>query len=173
MPGMTAGSPFRNSGKIEAMKHLLSGTAIAAALVIAAPVWAQAAPMKPSPTALSARSAPMGSHMRSHRVDHRVNARHHHARRRGSARPSDHVANRLNAQEIARNSGGGMGGAPAPAYGGGMGGAPAPAYGGGMGGAPAPAYGGPTTGPYSQPNQLYGIPGAGQPSASGPVPGSR
>jgi hypothetical protein len=154
---MTAGSPFRNSGKIEAMKHLLSGTAIAAALVIAAPVWAQAAPMKASPTALSARSAPMGSHMRSHRV----NARHHHARRRGSARPSDHVANRLNAQEIARNSGGGMGGAPAPAYG------------GGMGGAPSPAYGGPTTGPYSQPNQLYGIPGAGQPSASGPVPGSR
>jgi len=32
------------------MKHLLSGTAIAAALVIAAPVWAQtsAAPMRPS-----------------------------------------------------------------------------------------------------------------------------
>jgi hypothetical protein len=79
--------------------------------------------------------------------------RHHHATRRGSARSSDNMANQLNAQEAARNSGGGMGGAPAPA----------------MGGAPAPAYGGPRTAPYGQPNQLYGIPGAGQPSASTPV----
>ena len=137
--------------RIKAMKYVLSGTAIAAALVIAAPVWAQtAAPMTPSPSVPSATSAPMGStgsHMRSHRVK----ARHHHATQRGSARASDNMANQLNAQEAARNAGGGMG---AP---GGMGGAP-----------PAPVYGGPRTAPYGQPNQLYGIPGAGQPSPSPP-----
>src|SRR3954453_7754153 len=92
------------------MKHLLSGTAIAAALVIAAPVWAQtsATPMKPS-AAPSTASAPMGSHMRSHGVK----ARHHHATRRGSASASDNVAGQLNAQEAARTAR-----APAPAYGG-------------------------------------------------------
>jgi len=67
------------------------------------------------------------------------------------AQPADSAANQLNAQEAARNAGGGMG---AP---GGMGGAP-----------PAPVYGGPRTAPYGQPNQLYGIPGSGQPSPSGP-----
>ena len=130
------------TARIKAMKYVLSGTAIAAALVIAAPVWA--APMTPSPSAPSATSAPMGStgsHMRSHRVK----ARHHHATQRGSARASDNMANQLNAQELARNAGGGMGGAPAPAYGG-------------------------PRNPYGQPNQIYGIPGAGQPSASGPTP---
>jgi hypothetical protein len=121
------------------MKHLSSGTAIAAALVIAAPVWAQtsATPMKPS-AAPSAASAPMGStgsHMRSHPVK----ARHHHATRRGSASPSDNMAGQLNAQEAAR------------------------------GAAPAPAYGG-ATNVYGQPNQLYGIPGAGQPSPSPDAP---
>jgi len=59
------------------------------------------------------------------------------------ARPGDVVANQLNTQEVARNSGGGMGGAP--------------------------AYGRPT-GPYGQPNQLYGIPGAGQASPSPEYP---
>jgi hypothetical protein len=93
------------------MKHLLSGTAIAAALVIAAPVWAQtsAIPVRPAaaPTAASAPNDTMGSHMRIHRVK----ARHRHATRRGSARPSDNMAGQLNAQEAARNA------APAPAYG--------------------------------------------------------
>jgi hypothetical protein len=119
------------------MKHLLSGTAIAAALVIAAPVWAQtsATPMKPPPAA-SAASAPsgtMGTHVRSHRVK----ARHRHATRRGSARASDNMAGQLNAQEAARNAAG----------------------------APPPSYGRPTN-VYGQPNQVYGIPGAGQPSPS-------
>src|SRR5262249_55661393 len=132
------------------MKHLLSGTAIAAALVIAVPVWAQtsANPMTPSPSAPSATSAPMGS-MGSHMRSHRVKARHHAARRaKGSARSSDNIANQLNAQEAAKNTSGGMGAAPTPAYGG-----------------PRNQYG--------QPNQIYGMPGAGQPSASGPTPGSR
>jgi hypothetical protein len=140
------------------MKYVLSGTAIAAALVIAAPVWAQTAvPMTPSSSAPSATSAPIGS-MGSHMRSHPVKARRHQATRRGSARGSDNIANQLNAQELARNGGGGMAGPP-----GGMGGAP-----GGMGGAPAPAYGGPRTAPYGQPNQIYGIPGAGQPSPSPP-----
>jgi hypothetical protein len=132
------------------MKHLLSGTAIAAALVIAAPVWAQTSAIPRPPAAPTAASAPndtMGSHMRIHRVK----ARHRHATRRGSARASDNMANQLNAEELAK-SGGGMAAAPAR-----MGGAP-----------PPPAYGGPTTAPYGQPNQLYGIPGAAQPSPSGP-----
>jgi hypothetical protein len=125
------------------MKHLLSGTAIAAALVIAAPVWAQTSttPMKPS-AAPSAASAPMGSkgsHMRSHPVK----ARHHHATRRGSASPNDNMAGQLNAQEAARGAG-----------------------------APAPAYGG-ATNVYGQPNQVYGIPGAGQPSPSPDSPARR
>jgi hypothetical protein len=127
------------------MNHLLSGTVIAAALVIAAPVWAQtAAPMAPS------SDKPMHHHVMHHRG-------HHHVVHHRGAGSSNNIANQLNAQEAAKNSsGGGM--APAP---------------GGMGGAPAPAYGGPTTAPYGQPNQLNGMPGAGQPSASGPVPGSR
>jgi hypothetical protein len=82
---------------------------------------------------------------------HRVKARHHRATRRGSSRASDNMANQLNAEEAARNAGGGMAAAP-----------------GRMGGAPAPAYGGPRTAPYGQPNQIYGIPGAGQPSPSPP-----
>ena len=133
------------------MKYVMSGTAIAAALVIAAPVWAQTAvPMTPSSSAPSATSAPIGS-MGSHMRSHPVKARRHQATRRGSARGSDNIANQLNAQEAARNAGGGMARAP-----------------GGMGGAPAPAYGGPRTAPYGQPNQIYGIPGAGQPSPSPP-----
>jgi hypothetical protein len=137
------------------MKHLLSGAAIAAALVIAAPVWTQtnAAPMMPSaaPSATSAPKDTMGSPIGIHQVK----ARHHRTARRGSG--SDNIANQLNAQEVARNSGGGMAPAPSPR---------------GMGGAPAPAYGGPRN-EYGQPNQIYGMPGAGQPSASGPLPGTR
>jgi hypothetical protein len=129
------------------MKHLLSGTAIAVALAIAAPAWAQtsASPMTPSPSAPSATAAPMGS-MGSHMRSHRVKARHHRATRRGIARSSDNMANQLNAQQAAGNPGGGMGRTPAPAQ------------------------GGPRTGPYGQPNQIYGMPGAGQPSASSSYP---
>jgi hypothetical protein len=78
-------------------------------------------------------------------------ARHHHGARHPVARhgrPSESMANQLNAQELASHTGGGM---PAPAMG-------AP-------GSPRNQYG--------QPNQVYGIPGAGQPSAGTPVPGAR
>jgi hypothetical protein len=78
-------------------------------------------------------------------------AHHHHGARHPVAHhggPSDSMANQLNAQELASHGGGGM---SAPAMG-------AP-------GSPRNAYG--------QPNQTYGIPGAGQPSAGTPVPGAR
>jgi hypothetical protein len=90
------------------MKHLLSGTALAAALALAAPVWAQTnAPMTPSSRAAPSASAaapmaPMASHRaRPHRAGmaHRKTARHGKARG-GSA--SDSVANQLNAQEAAK-----------------------------------------------------------------------
>jgi hypothetical protein len=148
--------PSRNHppGGSTVMKHLLSGTAVAAVLVLAAPVWAQTrsptAPSSPS-TAPSASTAapmePMGSHkMRSHRTRTGHKMVRHGASRRGTG-PNDNIANQLNAQELAR-SGGGM--APAPA--------------------PAPASGGRKTGPYGQPNQLYGVPGAGQASPSPEYP---
>src|SRR5215471_9197371 len=118
------------------MKYVLSGTAIAAALVIAAPVWAQtsAAPMSPSTSTPSASTeAPMKTHKiirphRTHTGQEEVSQQK--ANRRATSRrgtgPNDNIANQLNAQEAARNSGGGMAPAPAPTYGGAMGGPPAP-----------------------------------------------
>ena len=148
VPGVAARHPFlvqpqnRFNREDQAMKHVLSGTAIAVALVIAGPVWGQksGAPMTPSSGAPSATSAPMtsmGSHARSH-----LRARRHATRHgRGGTSASDNVANQLNAQELARTGGG----APAPTY-------------------------GRATGPYGQPNQVYGIPGAGQASPSPEYP---
>jgi hypothetical protein len=163
MPGVAAGIPliqrrldavqnFREG--VNLMKHLLRGTAVAAVLVIAAPVWAQTppAPSQPAPYAQPAPSQPAPYKERhAYRKHHKRYVGHmrgYHAR--GSTAPNDNVADQLNAQQLGR-AGGGMGGAP-----------------GGMGGAPGPAYGGPRTAPYGQPNQIYGIPGAGQPSPSPP-----
>jgi hypothetical protein len=110
------------------MKHLLTGVAMAAALAIAAPAWAQA-PMtpggnnptsgsagpfapKPAPAAAPAQPAmaqpamakPMGK-----RPMHRHMAmRHHH----GMMRSGDSMTEQLNAQELQRIQGGGM--APPP-----------------------------------------------------------
>lgn len=127
------------------MKHLLSGTALAAALVFVAPVWAQtSSTMTRSSTAPAASAAAPMAPMASERArPHRVRTVRHRTVRRGKARggaPSDSVANQLNAQEAARTGGG----APSP-----------------MGAA---------TGPYGQPNQIQGMPGAGQPSASSHMP---
>src|SRR5690242_19947322 len=93
------------------MKHLLSGTALAAALAIALPVWAQTTapitPALPAPAA-AAPAAPMATstpHKRMHahhRVYHR--AHHYHAyndRAYHPARPGD-IANQLNAQQLGR-----------------------------------------------------------------------
>ena len=139
------------------MKHLLSGTAIAAVVSVAVlPLAANAVPTGPSmPTVASARGVelvvgPSGNADQytsaARKARHHRGARHPVARH---GRPNDSMANQLNAQEAASHTGGGM--APAPAMG-------AP-------GSPRNQYG--------QPNQIYGIPGAGQPSAGTPVPGAR
>jgi hypothetical protein len=119
------------------MKHLLNGIAIAAALAIVAPAWAQA-PMTPNAAAPAAPKAaapaagapmaPMASKMR-----HKRGAMHRMARRGGGESTTD----QLNREELARIQGGGA--------------APPPPPPGGVGG---------------QPNELRGIPGSGQPSAS-------
>jgi hypothetical protein len=94
------------------MKHLLNGVAIAAALAIAAPVWAQA-PMKPaSPAApkaaaaapaAGAPAAPAAAKQRHKRGPMRV-------AKRGAA---ESTTDQLNRQELARIQGGGAAGAPA------------------------------------------------------------
>jgi len=118
------------------MKHLLNGVAIAAALAIAAPAWAQApmtpkaaapaAPKAAAPAAPAAGApmAPMAGKQRHKRM-----MRHMMAKRGGAMSTTD----QLNREELARI----QGGAPMPPP--------------GMAG---------------QPNQLQGIPGSGQPSAS-------
>jgi len=135
------------------MKHVLSGTAIAASLVSVAmlPLAANAVPTGPSmPTVGSARGVELVAGASPNADQYTSSARkaRHHPRHPAArhGRPTDSMANQLNAQEAASHTGGGM--------------------------APAPAYGGPRN-QYGQPNQVYGIPGAGQPSASGPTPGSR
>ena len=117
------------------MKHLLNGVAIAAALAIAAPAWAQA-PMTPAAktapkaapkaaAAAPATGAPMASKQR-----HKRGGKHY-ARRGGAVSMTD----QLNREELARIQSGGAASMPQPGFAG-------------------------------QPNELRGIPGAGQPSAS-------
>ena len=127
------------------MKQLLNGVAIAAAVAIAAPVWAQSgAPMTPSSrapaAALTAAPAPMAK-AHSKRATHRRTAR------RGKARmaASDSMANQLNAQELSRAGGG----------------------------ARNPMAPGTLGGGYGQPSPTQGIPGGDQPSASSHPPPSR
>jgi hypothetical protein len=137
------------------MKHLSSGAALAAALVIAAPAWAQTTPYgtQPAPYAQPAppqpapyaRPAPY-KERHAYRKHYKRYVRHmrgYHAR--GSSAPNDNVADQLNAQQLGR-----AGGSPP--------------------GMPYGRPGGSTVAPYGQPNELQGIPGAGQPSASSHPP---
>ena len=134
------------------VKHLLSGVAIIATLAIVAPVWAQTSTaMKPStPTASSApaSTAPMATAPRHKRMGHRMAMRHG---KRRAASPGN-IANRLNAQELARV---GSSSPPSPTLG------PTPS--GTSGGPMAP---GTLGGGYGQPSPTQGIPGGNQPSAS-------
>lgn len=150
------------------MNHLLSGTALAAALLIAAPVWAQTTTTKtmPSSPAPAATTAPAGAaatpaapvattapHKRMavhHRVSHHAANRHaanrshrYHASYR--VRPGD-IAKQLNAQELGR-----IGSSTAPAT------AAAGSYGWGYDQG---------AGGYGQPSPTQGMPGAWQSSAS-------
>lgn len=123
------------------MKHHLSGVALVALLALAAPVWAQA-PATPSSPNISPGAPPAASEPQA-TTPARVATtpaprpkrpvRQAHRRYRGT--PSDHVANRLNAAELARN------GAPAPVY-------RAPAY---PPPYPAPVWGYPPPYPYPYP----------------------
>jgi len=133
------------------MKHLFNGVAIAAALAIAAPVWAQTgAPMTPSsrapagsaPAASAPAPAPMATKARAKRATHRKTTRGGKVRMAGS----DSMANQLNAQELQRVQGGGGRNLMAP---------------GTLGGG------------YGQPSPTQGIPGGDQPSASSHPPPSR
>ena len=97
------------------MKHLLNGVAIAAALAIAAPAWAQA-PMTPAaksppkaaaPAAAPAAGAPMAPMASKQR--HKRGATKRMARRGGAVSMTD----QLNREELARVTGGGApGGGP-------------------------------------------------------------
>lgn len=96
------------------MKHLLTGVAMAAALAIAAPVWAQNAPAAPAAPAKPAAAAPAkpaaakpaAAKTMAKKPMHRHMAMHH----RMSA--GDQMTEDLNKQELQRIMGGG---APAPA----------------------------------------------------------
>jgi hypothetical protein len=102
------------------MKHLLNGVTIAAALAIAAPVWAQTgapmtAPMSPSaPAAPSAGMAPAGPETaapRHHRARAHRMVRHGTRSSRMGKASADNAASQLNQQELSRLQGGG---APMP-----------------------------------------------------------
>ena len=87
------------------MKHLLSGVAVAAALVIAAPAWAQA-PTTP-PAGASTASAPMAPMASTQR--HKRMPMHHMAKSSGDA-----MTDQLNREELGRIQGGGMAPPPPP-----------------------------------------------------------
>jgi hypothetical protein len=93
------------------MKHLLNGVAIAAVLALATPVLAQNAPMTPStppaaaPAPAAANTPTANKPMMMHR--HHMAMRHHMMMKSG-----DQMTEQLNAQELARITGGGA--APMP-----------------------------------------------------------
>jgi hypothetical protein len=93
------------------MRQLLNGVAIAAVFALAIPAFAQNAPMTPSsppPAAPKTTTAPKPMH-------HHMAMTHHHMRRHHMmASEGDQMTEQLNAQELARITGGG-GPAPAPA----------------------------------------------------------
>jgi hypothetical protein len=101
------------------MKHLLTGVAMAAALAIAAPVWAQNAPSSAPPAAPAAPAAPakpaakpMATKPAAKPMAAKPAMKHmamHHKMSQG-----DQMTEQLNSQELQRIQGGG-GAAPAPA----------------------------------------------------------
>lgn len=166
------------------MKHLVSSIAITAALVIAAPVWAQNANPSggngmgmpgpnpgggglltpysggaPGPAANSAMPPPPSHH---HAVRHARAMHAHHKEMAARAALSGDTTAQLNREELARIQSGNMSNPPAPGGAAPMGGPEGPAGGGNMGmpgGAPGggmpPNEGAPPPPPYS--------PGAGGP----------
>jgi hypothetical protein len=141
------------------MKYLLNGVAIAAALAIASPVWAQApTPAQPAPMSpgahMQTNAKPMArhKHMRPKRMAR--HHRHHHRHGHMNMSAGDQETEALNRQELQRLQGGG---GPEPM------GAAGPAPMGAAGPGPAPMGGPP---PAGSPPPNAGA-GQGGPRASG------
>jgi hypothetical protein len=94
------------------MKHLLTGVAMAAALAIAAPVWAQSTPSSSTPSA-AAPAKPMAMPMKPAAKPMAKKPMHHHMAMHHHMTSGDQMTEQLNAQELQRITGGGA--APAPA----------------------------------------------------------
>jgi hypothetical protein len=108
------------------MKHLLTGVAMAAALAIAAPVWAQNAPSSPSapPAAPAAPAAkapassaakpmagnPAAKPMAMKKPMHHMAMHHHMWMHHRAMGQGDQMTEQLNSQELQRITGGGPGG---------------------------------------------------------------
>ena len=90
------------------MKHLLNGVAIAAALAIAAPAWAQA-PMTPAKSAPTAAAPAAGAPMAKMTQRHKRGMKKMAAKRGGAMSMTD----QLNREELARIQAGGAPMAPA------------------------------------------------------------
>ena len=90
------------------MKHLLNGVAVAAALAVALPAWAQNAPMSPSAPKAAAPAAtmPAAAPAKKHRTTR------HHATSRRSRGSGDSMTQQLNREELSRLQGAAM---PPPA----------------------------------------------------------
>jgi hypothetical protein len=104
------------------MKHLLTGVAMAAALAIAAPVWAQNAPSSSAPPAAApaapaapAAKAPAAKPMAAKPAAKPMAAKKpmHHMAMHHHMNSGDQMTEQLNAQELQRIQGGGAGPAPA------------------------------------------------------------
>ena len=92
------------------MKHLLSGIAIAAALAITAPAWAQNAPMTPSaPKAAAPAAAMPAAPAQKHRAMRHHTMRHHAMRHHARMARGESSTQQLNQQELMRLQGGGPG----------------------------------------------------------------
>jgi hypothetical protein len=102
------------------MKYLLNGVAIAAALAIAAPVWAQKPPTPPhagAPHAATHAAKPMKKHhaaARHHRPVRHHMAQGHHKGRSHATAAGNRMTEQLNREELARIQAGGAGAPPPP-----------------------------------------------------------
>jgi hypothetical protein len=100
------------------MKHLLNGVAIAAALAIAGPVWAQNPAMPGAAGAGVPSPAPTSATPPEHHYHHVMHHSHamaaHHRRMAHEAHMAGDTTAALNRQELARIQSGNMTNPPAP-----------------------------------------------------------
>jgi len=84
------------------MKHLLTGVAMAAALAIAAPVWAQSTPMTPSSPPKPAASTPSSSTPMASKPMPKKPMHHMASHKGGMMNQGDQMTEQLNQQELQR-----------------------------------------------------------------------